>query len=186
MNIKIKNFTLRALVVGTSVLFTTLSIKAQPLVFDESGNSSYQPGQLMPDPTGGVQNGNVLVFNLPFAGVAGDLLVNEGSLNGPLSDIIRFDGSSHLIFYSSSANGFTEPADVPAPPNPLLPNLAYAVEYPAQVGNYFDYLPSQGQPGYDLSSPAYHFIGEVPEPGAGVLVALGAGLMLVIRRRLQR
>jgi hypothetical protein len=53
------------------------------------------------------------------------------------------------------------------------------------VESYADYVPSLGQPGYDLLNPAYHF-SEVPEPGTGVLVALGAGLMLVMRRRLQR
>jgi hypothetical protein len=185
MNTRMKNLTLRGLIVGTSVLLAAWSIQAQQFVFEASGNSSYQPGQLMPDPTGGLAAWNVLVFDLPFAGVAGDLLIDEGSLNGTLVDIIRFDGNSHLIFYSSSANGFHEAADVPAPPNPLFPNLAYAVEYPSAVDSYADYVPSSGQPGYDLLNPAYHF-SEVPEPGAGVLVALGAGLMLVVLRRPQR
>jgi hypothetical protein len=179
MNIKIKNLNLRGLIVGTSVLFVTWSIKAQPLAFDEFGNSNYQPGQQMADPTGGVPDGNVLVYNLPFAGVSGDLIIREGNLNGPIEDYIRFDGNSQLIFYASSANTL---AYVPFPPSPLLPNLAYAVD----VGGYADYSPSSGQPGFDSSNPAYHFITEVPEPGTGVLVALGAGLMLVMRRRLQR
>ena len=53
------------------------------------------------------------------------------------------------------------------------------------VGGYAYYTPTVGQPGYDLSNPTYRF-SEVPEPGTGALVALGAGLLLVVRRRLQR
>jgi len=184
MNIKIKNLSLRGLIVGTLVLFVAAwSIKAEQLIFDEYGNSSYLPGYLVnPDPTGGVPDWDVLMYDLPFAGVAGDLSIYEGSLSGDLGDIIRFDGSGHLIFYSSGASGIITPADVPYPPSPLLDdNMADTID----VGGYAYYTPTAGQPGYDLSNPTYRF-SEVPEPGTGALVALGAGLLLVIRRRLQR
>jgi len=183
MNIKIKNLSLRGLIVGTLVLFVAAwSIKAEQLIFDEYGNSSYLPGYLVnPDPTGGVPDWDVLMYDLPFAGVAGDLSIYEGSLSGDLGDIIRFDGSGHLIFYSSGASGIITPADVPYPPSPLLDNMADTID----VGGYAYYTPTVGQPGYDLSNPTYRF-SEVPEPGTGALVALGAGLLLVVRRRLQR
>lgn len=182
MNIKIKNLALRALIVGASVLFvTTWSIKAEQLIFDEYGNSSYLPGYpVNPDPTGGVPDWDVLMYDLPFAGVAGDLLIYEES-SGDLGDIIRFDGNWHLIFYSSGASGIITPADVPYPPSPILGNVENATD----VGGYAYYTPTAGTPGYDLSNPTYRF-SEVPEPGTGALVALGAGLLLVVRRRLQR
>lgn len=186
MNIKIKNLSLRGLIVATLVLFVTVwSIKAEQLTFDQFGDSSYLPGYLVnPDPTGGVPDWDVLMYDLPFAGnvwVAGDLSVYEGSLSGDLVNVIRFDGNGHLIYYSSGASGITAPADVPYPPSPPLDNIAETFE----VGGYAYYTPTEGLPGYDLSNPTYRF-SEVPEPGTGALVALGAGLLLVVRRRHQR
>src|SRR5271165_837956 len=87
----------------TSLLAAATAYGQFNLTFDEWGNSTYQPGQLMPDPTGGVLNWNVLVYNLPFAGLPGDVLMYDpvvGTTNYVLGDVLRFDGNGHMIFYS--------------------------------------------------------------------------------------
>src|ERR1700730_11685008 len=65
------------------------------LNFDENGNGT-TPGFFSNDPGPGGLN-NVLTYNLPFTGVAGDVLVNDGA---GLGDIIRFNGNGTVIFYS--------------------------------------------------------------------------------------
>src|SRR3974377_1295401 len=104
---------------AVSSLLALVPAQAQVLIFtvDEFGNSNFgPPGQLLPDPTGGVPNANVLIYQLPFPGVAGDVLMMDNPANPVMLDVLRFDGNFHLIFYSDNADGFASPADTPSPP----------------------------------------------------------------------
>ena len=140
---------------------------------------------LMPDPTGGVPAWNVLVYNLPFAGVAGDVLMHDFTLADPFLDVIRFDGQGHLIFYSDNVDGFEAPADTPSPPNPLLANQAHILEQGPEGGFQFGvYTPDVNQPGWDPQAPQYMFISDyaVPEPGSAAVMLAGLGAWLIRRK----
>lgn len=151
------------------------------IVVDEWGNSSYTPGQLMPDPTGGVLNWNVLVYNLPFPGILGDVRMFDqasGGTNLVMLDVLRFDGNFHLIFYSDNTDGYDSPADTPHAPSPLFPNQASIFELGPEGGfQYGDYAPTPNQPGWDPSNPTYRFISDVPEPGSVVFLFGGLALL---------
>ena len=172
---------LAAITLGTSAVDAQLL-----LTFDEFGNSNYQPGQLLPDPTGGYTNGPVLVFNLPFLGVQGDVLMHEGSFSNAFLDVIRFTGQGQLIFYSDNTDGIDAPADTLAPPNPLFPNQVHILEVGPEGNNGAFYTPTPGQPGFDPSLFQYHFISDVPEPGALTLLLAGTGLLHGVRRKRQK
>ena len=163
-----------------------ISVMGQPnqlWTFDEFGNATFngspwQLGQLMPDPTGGVPNWNVLVYNLPFAGVAGDVLMHDPLAGNGVLDVLRFDGNFQLIFYSDNVDGYEAPADTPSAPSPLLGNQANITEQGPEGGyQWGDYSPLVGQPGWDPSNPSYSFISDVPEPGTGVLLVGGMALL---------
>jgi len=163
--------------------------KAQPLItVDEFGhgniNSTPLPSFLGPDPTGGLTNWNVLIYNLPFAGVPGDVLMHDGGPTNAVLDVIRFDGQGHLIFYSDNTDGLDAPADTPAPPSPLMPNRVDILEVGSETNNFADYFPTPNQPGFDPSAPHYHFISDIPEPSAAALLVLGAAVLG--SRRLRR
>lgn len=133
-------------------------------------------------------NWPVLIYDLPFAGVAGDVLMRDPLESGsPILDVLRFDGAGHLTFYSDSIDGYDAPADTPGPPNQFI-NFVFINEQGAegQVQDGF-WLPTPEQAGYDASNPVYRFISDVPEPGAVTLLLAGAGiLLLVLARRKSR
>ena len=165
------------------------------IVVDEYGNGFWQPipdyrflpfsGALGPDPTGGVPEQPVLIYNLPIGAViAGDVLMRDLAEGGAVLDVIRFTGQGQLIFYSDNVNGFDEPADTPHPPYPYVQNYANAEEIGVEGFNWADYTPLPGQPGWNDFSPSYKFIsdGLAPEPATLSLLAVG-GLALLRRRR---
>src|SRR5438477_7358545 len=97
---------LLALLGAVAVIGAAAPAIAQPVFsFDEFGNGAFGPGQLQPDPTGGYTNGPVLVYQLPFAGTPGDVLMHDPLEGNLVLDVLRFDGAGHLIFYSDNVDG---------------------------------------------------------------------------------
>jgi PEP-CTERM motif len=162
------------------------------ITMDENGNAYLTPSQLFPytigtDPNSGIAT---LEYTLPFAGVAGDVLLQEVA-GGPLSDVLRFDGNSHVYFFSDNADGVDSLADVGLPTvfsaNAAGPFLETGTEGGFQ--NYM-YTPSATGPGAVGNGTVYTFniISDVPEPGSMLLAGLGGGLMLLLnlKRRIAR
>jgi hypothetical protein len=174
---------------------TWWSLEATPttslphIAIDEFGvgfntlNPGPNSGTLRPDPTGGV-TGNVLVYDLPFQPVPGDVRILETAGTSVLSDIVRFDQNRHAIFYSDPL----EAGELPVPladtglPTTLLANLATITEVnpPSNPGEGFaTYVPTANQPGFDPSgsTSTYTFTSDVPEPGS-ITLFLAASLSL--------
>lgn len=169
---------------GTSVFaFTAI------LTISEAGNAYYTPSQLFPytigtDPISGM---STLEYTLPFAGVAGDVLLQEPGGSG-ISDVLRFDGHFHVYFFSDVEAGQAQLADVGLPSAFITPNVTVAESGTEGVFTYAYYTPtSTTQPGYQPGT-AYYIISDVPEPGVMMLGGLGGGLLLLLnsRRRAKR
>jgi len=158
-------------------------------------NPGPNSGTLRPDPTGGVA-GKVLVYDLPFQPVTGDVLILETAGTNIFSDVVRFDQNRHAIFYSDPP----EAGEIPVPladtglPTTLLANQATIVEVapPSNPGEDFAvYVPTANQPGFDPSgsTSTYTFTSDsaVPEPGSITLLLAAslslAGIALYRRRR---
>jgi hypothetical protein len=159
------------------------------LTMDEQGNAYITSSQPFPytigtDPNSGI---NTLEYTLPFAGVAGDVLIQE-AVGGPLSDVLRFDGNSHVYFFSDNADGVDSLADSGLPTvfsaNAAGPFLETGTEGGFQ--NYL-YTPSATGPGAvgNGSVYIYNIISDVPEPGSMLLSGLGGGLLLFLKSRRQ-
>jgi hypothetical protein len=176
---------LRLAVVGS--LFMTMAAWAQTIVVDELGNG--RPHLIGQDPGPDGQT-NVLIYQLPFSGVQGDVLMLE-MLNDPESpygatnDLIRFNGDGTMVFYSFATNvlDIDALADVLVMPLEYYPNSTIIQEVGDEIVNWADYTPLPGQPGYDPSNPSYRFYSDVPEPSTVALVATLGGLALVAHRR---
>jgi hypothetical protein len=161
---------------------------------DEWGNGvgTRGAGFRGPDPTGGIYNWNVLIYNLPFAGTPGDLQVYEQRNGRKLSQVIRFTGHSQLVFYSNDVGGLNEPADTPTPPQNAWPvggmNAAQVDVTGSEGVVYAFYQPRAGQPGWDATGPSYTIVIKdplpgVPEPCTAALLTLGGAAALLRRRR---
>jgi len=164
------------------------TVSAAFVQVDEFGNGTIDgtplPWFLEPDPTRIPPTWNVLVYQLPFAGVAGDVvMLDEGTT--VWSDEVRFDGQGYLIFYSDSTDGYDAPADTPYLPDPPP---VFIFEVGSEAHSWADYTPTADEPGFDLGfQPVYKFISDIPEPAAypaafGAL-ALGVGAFLRARAR---
>jgi hypothetical protein len=185
-----------ALLVGLVFCGEALAAPTLFIYVDEWGNASGTDGQgfLGDDPTLGVSNWDVLIFNLPFKGTPGDLQVYEQRDGRKLADIIRFTGQGQMIFYSNDANGLDEPANTPTPPQNAWPVGAMNAAQVDMTGSGADgsavYVPRAGQPGWNVSGPSYTILfgvqlPSVPEPATVVLMTLG-GLAVLLRRRGRR
>jgi hypothetical protein len=149
----------------------------------------------------------VLYYDLPaiFAiALRGDVLMTDSWESGGTNDVLRFDGSGHLIFYSLGDTNGVGGADL------LAANYAVALNnaitnslYPFVVFNelsttggeappgmnYLNYTPLAGSGigyvggGPPGGSPSYLFISDVPEPATVSLIALGAGAAILWRRK---
>jgi hypothetical protein len=182
-------------ILGCAYAMTTASLVAQLYTFDEFGNSSglgISPGAMQLDPSGAIGLPTpVMVFNLPFSVVPGDVILNEPqNPAAPIpSDLVRFwnptgGGPSQIIFYSDFST--TDPADAPADtglPSGLMSLIIRIPEVGPEGNNGALYTPTGNQPGFILSTtvpPAtYNIISDVPEPRTVALIVAGAGLLLV-------
>jgi hypothetical protein len=128
-----------------------------------------------------------LSYNLPFLGNRGDVSILDNY--GVVSDLIRFDGNSHLFFFSDTS--ITEPptslADVGVPIfNAAAPVLFFnEVTLPSGAEGLFGYTPVIGgnDPGGTTAPVMYDFISEVPEPSLPALLACGLGILGFVQRR---
>jgi hypothetical protein len=168
---------------------TASSAFAQIYTIDEFGNSSgpnITPGVMQLDPSGGLTI-PVLVYNLPFPVITGDVVLSEpGQPTGTFSDIVRFwdptgAGPSQIIFYSdvSAADPADAPADTGLPPQ--LSNRVIINEVGPEGNNGAIYVPPAGGPGSIPGAVGlqYNIISDVPEPSTVALVIEGVGLLLV-------
>jgi hypothetical protein len=179
------------LLVGLFVTFAlVIPASAAVLTFDEFRNGAFGPGVIAPDPgPGGF--GAVMTYNLPFAGVPGDVLLRDADEGGVVLDIVRFNGNGTLLFYSDDTDGFDSPADTSSPPTALYPNEVLIPEVGNELNNGAFYTPGPNDPGFDPSFPTYRLISDgsgppVPEPVSASLLAVGAavgGLVVIKRRR---
>ena len=179
-------------VLGCAYAMTTASLFAQVYTIDEFGNSSgpgISPGAMQLDPSGGLTV-PVLVYNLPFPVVIGDIVLMEPGqpTTGPWSDVIRFwepvpNGPGQVIFYSDVSP--SDPADALADtglPSALIiahPNPTFINEVGPEGNNGAVYIPGglQGTiPG--AVGLQYNIISDVPEPSAVALTIVGAGLLV--------
>jgi hypothetical protein len=180
-----------AVLAATSTIAVTAALgQAGPLItIDEFGNGNINgnplPGSIQVDPFSNIAT---LAYNLPFPGFRGDVILFEpGPQPAPISDVLRFDGNFHVFFFSERETSDTspfDPADVGQFPGPFPGPTVNLLEIGPEGNNGAFYTPNGG-PGGDFSNPSYHFISDVPEPGAGMLLSLGGGLLWAFRSRRQ-
>jgi hypothetical protein len=175
------------------LVLSMTAVAAAPIIIlvDEFGNSLINdvPGQGFssndPGP-GGLPN--VLTYNLPFAGVQGDVGLFDDCGCGVL-DVLRFNGDGTLIFYSDNEDGFDSPGDTDAPPSDAYLNSIVLPEFGDEGFNGTIYQPFDGDPGFDPSNPTYVFFSDgsfVPEPGSLPMVAAGLGALSYVYIRGKR
>ncbi len=177
----------------TSAIAVTTAFGQPIFTFDEYGNGNLNgnpvPSSIVPDPSGGV-TAPVLVYNLPFPVIAGDVLLIEPGSTNQISDVVRFwnptgGNQSEIIFYSDfSAN---DPADAPADtglPTQLI-NPLYLAEIGPEGNNGATYIASGGPGTIPGALIQYNIIsdGVVPEPSTFALAVLGSGLFLFTLKR---
>ncbi len=166
--------------------------QGQIINLDEMGHGYITPSlpftySIVMEPISGI---TTLRYDLPFAGTAGDVLLQE-TVGGPLSDVLRFDGAFHAYFFSDGSDGIDSLADVALLPAPITPNLTFLEQGPEGGLQYVLYTPNVGDPGYKAASPGttYYIVSDIPEPTATVLLGcLGGGLLLIqtLRRPAKR
>ncbi len=190
-----KSLTSKLLVVIAAGVFagsatSVFSQVNQVVTLDELGHGYLTPSLLFPYTTATEPLSQIatLRYDLPFAGTPGDVLLQE-SPGGPISDILRFDGNSHVYFFSDGSDGIDSLADVSLLPSPITPNLSF-VEQGSEGGfqNYIYTPGGVGDPGFNPFT-SYNLISEVPEPSPTLLLGcMGGGLLLLqtLRRQAKR
>jgi hypothetical protein len=166
-------------------------VRADLVTVDENGNGNVNgvplPFTIGTDPGPGGLPG-VLIYQLPFAGVQGDVLMADA---GAVLDVVRFNGDGTLIFYSDNVDGFDSLADTFGPPGAFYPNRVLIDEVGPEGNNGAFYTPGPNDPGFDASGPSYNLISDsplaVPEPASVSLLAFGiVGLVGYTWRRRKR
>jgi hypothetical protein len=175
----------------------SLSVFAQTnlLTLDENGNGFINSTPLTYsvalDPNTGM---STLRYDLPFAGTPGVLiLTNNAEPGNIISDLLIFDGTNHVFFYSDqdfSGGGSPSLADVGIPISFANPGSVTAVIPEVGIegnngGTYFaqfSFDPGWGGAGAD-SYTITSDVPVVPEPSTVALAALGAVGLLFFRRR---
>jgi hypothetical protein len=169
------------LMVVPLLFVSTARGQAGPLItIDEFGHGNVNgvplQFQISPDPGPGGLPQVLNYFPLPFAGVQGDVRMQDPLEQNLFLDVIRFNGDGRIFFYSDNLDGFDAPADTPSPPASFYTNVALIQEQGPE-GGFQDafYSPQPGQPGFDPSLPTYHFVsdGVVPEPASLSLLIAG-------------
>jgi hypothetical protein len=133
-------------------------------------------------------------YFLGVPSMAGDVLLLEPGTGGTnYSDLLRFDGTGGVYFFSDLEPGELNPdhADVPVMPTPAGSNMVFLAEIGPEGNNGAFYRPLPGQPGYDTSGLlpglAYNIVSDVvPEPHVAILAMTGGGLLLATRARRRR
>ena len=192
---------MKSLVISSIALIVVLWVRpvsGQTFTFDEngrgteittSGGTVTIPFSTSPAP---------LTYHLGYPSMAGDILILEpGSPNNVLTDILRFDANGNVTVFSDASA--TDPADSLADvtqfPTPMTPSITVLENAPGGgpgleggVNGLFGYTPAPGTPG---SAPAgvapvtFNFVSDVPEPSSWGLLVLGLGVALLARRRRQ-
>jgi hypothetical protein len=172
----------------TSALFGNVGLDEQGHGSITGTTSNTFTGTLQNDPTGGLP-GKVLVYNLPVSGVvAGDVLLFDATTPGALtpSDIVRFDGQGHAIFYSIIEAGQNQLADtgLPAVQMPNKVSLTEMADPQNPAVTLVGYVPTAGQPGFDSTGtvPSYTLISDAPVPEPATLAVVGMGVALFLAR----
>ena len=175
-------------IIGVTSMLSTAAVFSQNLLtVDELGHGTFVTNSLPPaviavEPFSGIAT---LRYTLPFLGTAGDVVLLD-TVGGIVStnDLLRFDGQGHLFFFSDREpnDPNPDPADVGVPPVSGF-QAVFIQEVGPEGNNGATYLPGPGGPGADPANPIYHFISDVPEPGALALSTVGGILLLVLRAR---
>jgi hypothetical protein len=189
MNIIKKTFGIAACIGMLALSATSVFAFGPILTIDEAGNAYLTPSVLFPSAIGTDTFSGIstLEYTLPFAGVAGDVLLTHPS-SSQLSDVLRYDGNFHVFFFSETGEGSL--ADVGLPTIFQANNVTVAEVGTEGVSTYALYTPISGQPGYETAAPGmqYHIISDVPEPSTMLLGGLGGAFVLLLssRRRAER
>lgn len=152
------------------------NINGTPLPFSATGTNPVPPSQTP-----------VLTYTLPFAGVAGNVLLIEPETGIP-GDVLQFSGNGTVIFYSKTdSDALAERFQPPIFPFPVHNSIKLSETVSGVTDGAF-YTPTANQPGFDASTPTYHFISDlstatVPEPASVGMLFLGGAVLLIKRFR---
>ena len=191
-----------ALVLGILTVSATPALAQSTITFDEYGHSSGNFGILATnfglDPLAVPYlntPSNTLYYVLPFRVATGDLWLSSQSEPGnQLSDLVRFEdqgpgNGSRIYFYSDIDDADKAPADVGLPVLALAnSNRVDEVLLSSGFNNYgatWTVIGGSGHPGDPGAGLTiqYIIISDIPEPGAGALVAMGGLAVAALSRR---
>lgn len=153
---------------------------------DGGGTTHYFTGTFVTDPTDATRS--ALVYTTPFAfAVQGDYEIWTPGDGGELAGVVRFYGNNTMIFYDNDVGPVGESlADGSGiPPErflPMVPLDQTLVGDPSET----TVLPVSGMAGYQTDVTRYYtFLSvlPVPEPGVFSLLACGAALLALRRKR---